>query len=41
MRTHKDFSLGHKKYLFFVGIQEVPARRVRKELINDSLYLFA
>ena len=38
---HKHFSWGHKRSLFFVGIQEVSARRVRKELINHNLYLFA
>ena len=41
VRTHKHFSWGHKRSLFFVGIQEVSARRVHKELINYSLYLFA
>ena len=41
MRTHKHFSWEHKRSLFFVGIQEVSVRRVRKELINHSLYLFA
>ena len=41
MRTHKHFSLGHKRYLFFVSIQEVSARRVGKELINHNLYMFA
>ena len=40
MRIHKHFSWGHKTSLFFVGIQEVSARRVRKELINHNLYLF-
>ena len=33
MRTPKHFPWGHKKSLFFVGIQEVSVRRVRKELI--------
>ena len=41
MRPHKHFSWGHKRFLFFVGIQEVSAGRVRKELINHNLYLFA
>ena len=41
VRTHKYFSWGHKRSLFFVGIQDVSARRVRKELINHSLYFFA
>ena len=43
MTTHKHFSWGHKRslYMFFVGIQEVSARRVRKELINHNLDLFA
>ena len=41
MRTHKHFSWGHKGSLFFVGKQEVSARRVHKELINHNLYLFA
>ena len=36
----KHFSLGHKRYLFFVGIQEVSARRVRNELINHNLCFF-
>ena len=36
-----DFSWGHMLSLFFMGIQEVSARRVRKELINHNLYLFA
>ena len=36
---HKHFSWGYKRSLFFVGIQEVSARRVRKELINSNLYL--
>ena len=39
MGTHKHFSWGYKRSLFFVGIQEVSARRVRKELINSNLYL--
>ena len=39
--THKHFSWGHKRSLFFVGIQEVSARRLRKELIDHNLYLFA
>ena len=34
MGTHKHFSWRYKKSLFFVMIQEVSARRVRKELIN-------
>ena len=41
VRTNKHFSWGHKRSLFFVGIQEVSARRVRKELRNHSLHLFA
>ena len=41
VRIHKHFSWGHKRSLIFVGIQEVSARRVRRELINHSLYLFA
>ena len=42
MRTHKYLGGGgHKRSLFFVGIQEVSARRIRKELINHNLYLFA
>ena len=38
---NKHFSWGHKRTLFFVGKQEVSARRIRKELINHNLYLFA
>ena len=41
MRTHEHFSWGHNRSLFFVGIQEISARRVRKKLINHNLYLFA
>ena len=41
MRTRKHFSWGHKRSLFFVGIQEGSASRVRKELINHNLYMFA
>ena len=36
MRTHKNFSWGHKRSLFFVGIQEFSARRVRNEQINRN-----
>ena len=40
--THKHFSWGYKKsQSAFRGIQEVSARRLRKELINHNLYLFA
>ena len=39
--THKNFSWGYKRYSVFRGIQEVSARRVRKELINYNLHLFA
>ena len=41
MGTHKHFSWRYKRSLFFVGIQEVFARRVHKELISHNLYLFA
>ena len=41
MGTHKHFSWGYKRSLLFVGMREVSARRVRKELINHNLYLFA
>ena len=41
VRTHKHLSWGHKRSLFFVGIQEVSTRSVRKELINHNLYLIA
>ena len=41
VRTDKHFSWGHKRSLYFVGMLEVSARRVHKELINHNLYLFA
>ena len=41
MRTQKRASWGRKRSMFFVGIQEVSARSVRKELINHNLQLFA
>ena len=37
--THKHFR-GDTRGLCFCGIQEVSARRLRKELINHNLYLF-
>ena len=39
--THIHFSWGNKRSLFFGGIQEVSAHRLRKEPINYNLYLFA
>ena len=41
MRTRKHFLWKHKRSLCVVDIQEVSARRVRKELINHNLCLFA
>ena len=38
--THKHFFVGIQEVSVFRGIQEVSARRLRKELINHNLYLF-
>ena len=38
--THKHFLWGYKRSLFFM-VYKRSARRVRKELINYNLYLFA
>ena len=40
VETHKHFSWGYKRSLFFV-VYKVSARRLRKKLINHNLYLFA
>ena len=40
-RGHKNLFRGDTRGLFFVVIQEVSARSVRKELINHNLHLFA
>ena len=37
----QTFFVGIQKDSVFRGIQEVSARRLRKELINHNLYLFA
>ena len=37
---HINIFRGDTKGLSFCGIQEVSARRLRKELINHNLYLF-
>ena len=39
--TYKHFSWGIQEVSVFRGIQEVSARKLRKELINHNLYLFA
>ena len=40
-KGHTNIFRGDTRGLFFRGIQEVSARRLRKELINHNLYLFA
>ena len=40
-RGHINLFRGDTRGLFFVVIQEVSARSVRKELINHNLHLFA
>ena len=37
----KLFSRGYERSLFFAVYKRVSARRLRKELINHNLYLFA
>ena len=39
--THKHFFVGIQEVSVFRVIQEVSARKLRKELINYNLYLFA